>query len=141
MRKVTEENLQSKCVIWFNNTYCLKHHNPRLVMFTVPNEIAVKVGAILKQMGIPSSIVDKVIAMVSSTLKSVGLLPGVSDNIIVAQDKVYFVEFKLPHNNQQDNQKDFESRVSELGHTYVVIKSVEQFKEFCERCFKKQNTD
>lgn len=141
MRKKSEESLQSKCVIWFNNTYCLKHHNPRLVMFTVPNEIAVKVGAILKQIGIPAKMVDKVTALASSTLKSVGLLPGVSDNIIVAKDKIYFVEFKLPTNYQQDNQKEFESRVTNLGHTYIVIKSVEQFKEFCEICFKKQQTD
>jgi hypothetical protein len=141
MKKYTEENLQNQCYVWFNNTYCLKHHKPRLIMFVVPNETAMKLAGILKAIGIPSRTVSDIVARIMKTLKSIGLLEGVSDNIIVAQDKVYFIEFKLPNNNQQDNQKDFESRVSELGHTYIVIKSVEQFKEFCELCFKKQKTD
>lgn len=130
MKKMSEESLQNKAVIWFNNNYCLKHHTPRLMLFTVPNEIAMKVGGILLSIGVSNTIVDKVVAIVSSSMKSVGLLPGVSDTVIVGNGRVFFVEFKLPTNYQQDNQKEFESRVTSLGHTYVVIKSLDQFQKF-----------
>lgn len=131
MKKQTEEKLQSDCVIFFNNTYGLKKHNPRMMMFLVPNEVASLVGGVLQSERVNPRVVSKVVSLITQRLKNTGFLGGVSDNIIVAPNKVVFVEFKLPGNYQQQNQKDFETRVSELGHTYVVIRSLEQFKTFC----------
>lgn len=131
MKKYTEENLQSDAAIWFNNNFCLKQHNPRYVLFLVPNEIASLTGSVMKLNGVKSNIISKVVSMVTQRMKNTGFMGGVSDNIILAPNgKTYFIEFKLQNNYQQDNQKYFEKRVNDLGHVYKVVKSLEEFKEF-----------
>lgn len=133
MKRKSEEKLQSDCFIWFNNTYCLKNQNPRLAMMLVPNEIAMKVRGLLISEGVNPRIISKVIGIMHDSMKSTGLLDGASDNIIIAHEKVAFVEFKIGSNTQQPNQKDFESRVTKLGHAYVVIRTIEDFKEFVKK--------
>lgn len=74
--------------------------------------------------------------MIVDGMKRIGFLAGVSDNIILADGgRTFLVEFKLPENNQQPNQVEFQQRAESLGHTYVVIKSLDQFKEFCSEHF------
>ena len=34
----TESRIQQDCIRYFRNMYCLKHHKPQLIMFSVPNE-------------------------------------------------------------------------------------------------------
>lgn len=98
-------------------------------MFVVPNEIASLVGGTLKGFGVSNSIITKVVSMVVSGLRSVGLQDGVSDNIIIApRGKVYFIEFKTPTGTQQDNQKGFERVVTDLGHTYYIVRSLDAFR-------------
>lgn len=98
-------------------------------MFVVPNEIASLVGGTLKGFGVSNSIITKVVSMVVSGLRSVGLQDGVSDNIIIApQGRTYFIEFKTPTGTQQDNQKEFERVVTYLGHTYYIVRSLDAFK-------------
>lgn len=133
MKRKSEEKLQSDCYIWFNNTYCLKNHNPRLAMMLVPNEVAMKVRGLLISEGVNPRIISKVIGIMHDSMKSTGLLDGASDNIIIGHEKVAFVEFKIGNNTQQSNQKDFESRVTKLGHDYVVIRSLKEFQEYCEK--------
>jgi hypothetical protein len=36
--KKSEDKIQQEAFIWFTNNYCLKHHEPRLLMFSVPND-------------------------------------------------------------------------------------------------------
>ena len=99
-------------------------------MYVVPNEIASLVGGVMKGFGVSNTIITKVVSMVVSGLRSVGLRDGVSDNVILAPNgKCYFIEFKLPNNNAQPNQKDFEKIVNKLGHEYRIIKSFDAFKE------------
>lgn len=109
MKIYTENKLQQDCVIWFNNTFCLKHNNPRSIIFAVPNGGTRNVREAL-------------------TLKLTGLLPGVSDLIIIHKGKVIFVEVKLPNNKQQPNQIEFQQRVTEQGFKYFVVHSLEDFK-------------
>lgn len=138
MKRKSETHLQSECYQFFNNTYCLKHHRPRLIWFLVPNEIASMVGGVLKGFGVSAAIVTKVVSMVTDMMKRVGFLGGVSDNIILADGgRTFLVEFKLPENTQQHNQVDFQQRAESLGHNYVVIKSLTQFKDFCAINFTK----
>lgn len=107
----SEDSIQAECYRWFNNTFCLKHNNPRLCIFSVPNG------------GTRNS-------FEASKLKSTGLKPGVSDVIICLPDGVVkFVEFKNDRGIQSDVQKEFESTVKSLGNEYVLIRSVEQFKK------------
>lgn len=103
-----ESAIQQQCYIWFNNTYCLKHHNPRLIMFSVPNE-----GKN---------------AIEQSRKKQIGMLSGASDTIIVFPNKVVFCEFKDDKGRQSEKQQDFEERVKSLGHEYWLVRSLEDFQ-------------
>lgn len=103
-----ENRIQAMMVQWFNNTYCLKHHSPRYVIFSIPN----------------GGTRNKLEAM---TLKATGLLAGASDLVLV-MDKIYFIEVKTNVGIQSDVQKDFQKRVQKLGHEYKLIRSLDEFK-------------
>lgn len=103
-----ESAIQQACYIWFNNSFCLKHHTPRLLMFSVPNEGTSANEQMFK--------------------KAVGMLPGVSDTIIVVPGKVIFCEFKDEKGRQRPNQIDFEERVKSLGFDYWIVRTLEDFK-------------
>jgi hypothetical protein len=110
-----ENKLQAECYSWYNNTYCLKHHNPRGLMFSIPNELAGtnKIGMM--------------------QAKATGLLSGVSDTILILPtSELIFIEFKTEIGIQSDAQKEFESRVKEHGYRYELVRSVEQFKNLIE---------
>ena len=61
---VSESKIQQQIIEYFNNNYCLKHHNPRAVIFSIPN----------------GGTRNKLEAI---TLKATGLLAGVSDLIVI----------------------------------------------------------
>lgn len=106
MKIFTEDKLQQEMVIAFTNKFCLKHHEPRSIIFSVPN------GGFRE-------------AREAAKLKLTGLLSGVSDLIIIHRGEVYFIEVKLPDKDQQPNQIDFENRVKAHGFKYFVVFSVE----------------
>jgi len=129
----SEAKIQQSCLIYFNNTYCLKHHSPRFLMFSVPNEMAMIVRGALKREGISGSLIDRIVRMVTSAMKNIGLLSGASDTIVCLPGKVLFVEFKTEIGKQSDSQKQFEKRVRNLDLEYHLIRSLEQFKtEICD---------
>jgi hypothetical protein len=104
-----ESAIQQECFIWFTNEFCLKHHEPRFIMFSIPNE-----GKSLTE---------------QMRKKQMGMLPGASDTVIVLENRVIFCEFKDGKGKQSDKQKDFEERVKSLNHEYWLIRSFEEFKE------------
>jgi hypothetical protein len=110
MENNNEDRLQAKIVTWFNNTYCLKHHNPRYLIFSVPN----------------GGNRNKKEAML---FKATGLLSGVSDLIVVMPNKVLFVELKTESGTQSASQIEFQLRVSELGFNYYIVRSLDEFKK------------
>ncbi|HWL22338.1 MAG TPA: VRR-NUC domain-containing protein [Ureibacillus sp.] len=111
-----------------------------MIWFLVPNEIASVVGGVFQIMGVSNNIITKAVSMIVDGMKRIGFLAGVSDNIILADNgRTFLVEFKLPGNNQQPNQVEFQQRAESLGHTYVVIKSIDQFKEFCTKEFNNES--
>jgi hypothetical protein len=106
-----ENKIQANCYQWYHNNYCLKHHNPRGIMFSVPNELA---GT-------------NKIAMMQA--KAMGLVSGVSDTIVLLPNgKTLYCEFKDEKGKQSDKQKEFELVVTNLGHTYILVRSFEEFK-------------
>lgn len=112
MKIYTEDHLQQELVIWFTNKYCLKHHNPRSIIFSIPN------GGLRNDRE-------------AAKLRKTGLLSGVSDLIIIHRGEVYFIEVKLPNKTQQPNQVDFQNRVELLGFKYILCRSLEEFKKCC----------
>lgn len=109
MMTETEDKIQQDCWMWFNNTYCLKHHNPRCLIFSIPNG-------------------GKRDAREAKKLKNTGLLKGASDLVIVIPGQTIYSETKKPGGYQSDDQKDFQARAIALGHQYIIYKSLEEFK-------------
>jgi hypothetical protein len=114
----TENYIQQEIIIWFNNNYCLVHHNPRCMILSIPNG-----GSRDRREG--------------KTLKNTGLLPGASDLIVLLppkktqeiHGKTIYVEVKTPEGYQSKAQKDFQMRVESLSQVYALVRSLEQFKE------------
>lgn len=132
----TEAKIQQECYVWFVNNYGLKKHNPRCVMFSVPNEIAMMIGSIMKYNGISVYLVNKVVAQVIDKMKSTGMKAGVSDAIVLIPKKTLYVEFKTEIGVQSDKQKEFEVCVRGLNQEYHIVRSLEQFKEIINEASK-----
>ena len=105
-----ESKIQQQIFIWFNNNFCLKHHNPRSIIWSVPN----------------GGTRNKIEAII---LKATGLLPGVSDLILIHLGKVVFVEVKTPIGKQSVQQIDFEQRIKNNGFEYHLVRSLDEFKQ------------
>lgn len=129
MKKISESSIQQSCFLWVTNNHGLKHHSPRLYMFSIPGELAMVLGAILKSYRIPDYIVNKAVSQVLDKMKSTGMRAGVSDTIVVMPDRTLFVEFKTETGVQSTLQKEFQQTVESLGHKYYIVRSLEQFKE------------
>lgn len=97
-----ESKIQQQIIIWFRNNYCLKHHDPRCAIFSVPNEMQMK-------------------------FFNTGLMPGVSDLIVLIPDKVLFVECKTENGKQSEKQKEFQKIVEGLNFKYYLVRSLEEF--------------
>jgi len=106
---MTESLLQQQIYQWYNNTFCLKHHNPRHIIFAVPN-------------GGHREMIDAII------LKRTGVVPGVSDLIVIRPNEIVFVEVKRPEGIQSEKQKKFERTVTSLGFKYYLVYSLKDFK-------------
>jgi hypothetical protein len=109
MTEKAESRIQQEIVMWHRNTYGLKHHNPRHLIFSVPNERENK----REQM----------------RMIATGLMSGVSDLIVVMPSRIVFVECKDATGRQSDRQKEFERLVNDLGYTYILVRSLEQYKD------------
>ena len=107
-----ESKIQSECFIWYNNNYCLTFHEPRGLMFSVPNELGGNN------------------AISTALAKSTGLTSGVSDTIVILPNgRLIFVEFKTAKGVQSKSQKAFEKRVTAHGYDYYIVRSLGEFKE------------
>lgn len=109
MTEKAESRIQQEIVMWHRNTYGLKHHNPRHLIFSVPNERENK----REQM----------------RMIATGLMAGVSDLIVVMPCRIVFVECKDATGKQSDRQKEFERLVNDLGYTYILVRSLEEYQE------------
>jgi len=106
---MSEDQIQQQIFTFYNNNYCLKNHNPRHIIFSVPN-------------GGSRNIVE------AKKMKATGILAGVSDLIIINEHKTLFIEVKTLKGTQSEVQEDFEKRVSSLGFEYILVRSLEDFK-------------
>jgi hypothetical protein len=107
-KNFSEGKIQQSIVIFYKNSYCLNHHTPQHCIFSVPNEGRSKIETLQK--------------------KAIGMMSGVSDLIILRPGEVIFVEVKTPTGTQSPSQKIFQSIVEALGFRYLLVRSLEQFK-------------
>jgi len=103
---MTESQLQQQIVIWFKNEYQI---NGKGLIFAVPN-------------GGTRNVLE------AKNLKLTGSMAGVSDLIVLLNNKCLFVELKIEKGIQSDVQKTFEERVKNLGFEYHLIRSIDGFK-------------
>lgn len=108
--KLSEDILQAEVYKWFHNTYCTKLSEPKYCIFAVPNG------------GYRTS-------KEAMKLKATGVVAGVSDLIVLMENKTLFFELKTLTGKQSENQIEFQNTVEALGHKYYLVRSLEQFKE------------
>lgn len=102
---MTELRLQSECTTWFWNTFPAWR---RMLHCNMNNSFNRITGA---------------------TAKAVGVVSGVSDlEFIDFNGVVWFIELKLPKGVQSEEQKDFQMKLEERGHKYVIVRSFQEFK-------------
>lgn len=100
---MSEDQIQQQLVIYFRN-------NIKGIIFSVPNGGSRNVAEAKK-------------------LKNTGLLPGVSDLIILLpNEQTIFIEVKTDKGKQSEVQINFEKKVFEMGYKYFVVKNIEEFK-------------
>jgi len=99
---LSEAALQQKIVMHYRNTYCRADCNPKHLIFSVPNE-----GK-------------------AQNFK-IGLLAGVSDLVILHGSKVIFMELKTEIGVQSEKQKMFEKDVKNLGFSYYLVRSFDEY--------------
>jgi len=109
MRTVTENKIQQEIYLFYKLNYCLPKHNPRQMIFSVPN--------------------DSSNAAEQQRKVNTGLLAGVSDLIVLKDGKVLFIEIKTSTGRQSDKQKEFQERVEAQGFNYYLVRSLEDFKK------------
>jgi hypothetical protein len=97
--KKSEETIQKEII-----NFCKLN---KILIFCVPNEAARN----------------------NSKFIGMGVLSGVSDLVLILQNKIIFVELKTHKGIQSEKQKEFESKVLELGNQYIVIRSLDEFKK------------
>lgn len=105
----SEGKIQQEIVQWFRNKYCLRHHSPRCIIQSVPNESKSKQETLVK------------LAM--------GMLPGASDLLVVLPGIVLFVEVKRPGEKPRENQREYCDTVTSLGFRYEVVTSLNEFQQ------------
>ena len=104
--KHRESEIQRNCVKWFRYQF----KQPDYIIFAVPN-------------GGKRGIIE------ASIMKLEGVMAGVSDLVVLAHERVIFIEMKAGKGAQTDTQKDFQKLVEGLGFEYYVCRSVEEFME------------
>lgn len=67
---------------------------------------------------------------VGARLKEEGVLPGVSDLVLILPGRVVFVEIKTSTGRLSPAQKAFREAVQGLGHSYVVWRSLDDCIDF-----------
>lgn len=100
---ILERDLQAKCVAWWNQSGLSG------LLFHVPNE-------------------GKRGRLEAAALGALGVMAGVSDFVLLLPNgKTHLIELKTPSGEQSDEQLRFEHNAYVLGHTYQVVRSLDDF--------------
>ena len=74
-------------------------------------------------------------AIDGNRLKAMGMVAGVSDMMLLRQDKPPLcIEIKTEKGTQQRNQKEWQQVAEYSGAKYVVVRSLDEFQDVIESC-------
>lgn len=102
----------------------LHRQYPSALIFSVPNELASKVGG-----GMSGKKQQDRIRNVQFAAKKMGMLPGMADVCLLYQGRFYAFEVKAEGNKQQPNQEAVEALCDANGGRYYVVRSIDDVKE------------
>ena len=125
--KITPETvIQQQIYNSFNNSHCLRHHTPRLIIYAVTNGFGINLP---KEMpAYWQKIVQQEIAKINQLHVKIGMLAGVSDlKIEGVLGRVLSVEVKTDTGQQSEDQVKMQDRVELLGGRYIVVRSLMDF--------------
>lgn len=72
-------------------------------------------------------------AIKGASNKAMGVLAGVSDMAFLSgSGRIIWIEWKLPSGSQSRDQINWEQTVTNLGHTYVIVRSEDEFRRIIE---------
>ena len=66
-------------------------------------------------------------AIEGKTFQLMGVIPGVSDFILIKPGSILFIELKTDAGFQSAEQKQFQQIVESCGHTYKICRSLADF--------------
>lgn len=121
---MSESAIQISCVQWLWNN----HEETRGLYVAIPNENSRSVYESKKQQ-----------LMSGSIRKNMGVTAGAADTALFLPRGGYhalFVEFKTEIGRQSDAQKNWQARIESVGYKYIVVRSLDQFKQEMENYLK-----
>lgn len=118
---MSESAIQVACVQWLWNN----HEETRGLYVAIPNENSRSVYESKRQQLISGSM-----------RKNMGILAGCADTALFMQRGGFgalFIEFKTDIGRQSDAQNLFQQNVEAQGYKYIVVRSLEDFKQEIEK--------
>jgi len=100
--KYQEHQLQIACIKWFNLQY------PKGIMISIPNA-------------------SKRSVIEGAWMKAEGLTAGFPDSLIIFDDKILFVEFKIGKNKLTEKQAKMIKRIEDNGFYVFVCRTFYEF--------------
>jgi len=127
MKKESEISQQQSYWIWFNNEYCTKSKNPRLIIHSVVNGFGFTIPPIVPKKF--HEIIYKAIAKAVNLLELSGMTKGVSDMMIHGiGGRCLWVECKISTGIQRKEQIEMQERIEALGGRYIIPRSLLDFQ-------------
>ena len=117
----SEAKIQQEIVQWYRNTYCLKHYNPRCMIFSIPNEGRAAASAQLIATGLYGGCADLMVFHVKRPI-----------TIGYEETQPLFFEIKTPTGIQSTKQKHFEVHACDICVPYHIVRSLDEFKQVIE---------
>ena len=112
IKKMTHNQLQSKCFLWVWNEYPYL----RGLLFSVTNNLT-------------TSLKGRAGAARMAEMKSLGVVKGTTDFIFYFKGRMYAWDIKVGYDKLRPEQLDFINKVKEQGGDGGEIRSFEEFKE------------
>lgn len=127
MKDTPEAVIQQSIYNDFNNKYCLKHHNPSLIIYAVTNGFGINIDP--KMPVVWKKWVQNEISKINQLHVKIGMLAGVSDLKIEGMNgRVLSVEVKTEIGKQSDAQIKMQNRVELLNSRYLLVRSLLDFQ-------------